>query len=91
MTSTPLLPPLNLLTERSLDDFRDKVLTLRNEIIRLRHIAHNTSGEMKEHYKYVIADHTWKLSQVIGNFWRESAHEITALELPSDPTLPATG
>ena len=91
MSSFPVLPPLNILTQRSLDEFRSKVLNMRDEIIRLHHIAHNTTGEMKEHYKFVIADHTYKLGKVIGDFWRESCAELGSLELKIDnPQLPAT-
>lgn len=91
--SFPRLPALNILTERSLDDVRERILTLRNEIIRLRHEEHKSTGEMKEHYKYVIADHCWKLGQCIGEFWRGACKEISELENPvqQEPRItPAT-
>jgi len=81
MNTFPQLPLLKFLSSTYIDEFRSRVLNLRDEIIRLRHMEHNTTGEMKEHYKYVIADHAWRLSQLIGEFWRESACEIGALEI----------
>ena len=51
----------------------------REEILSLRVKHHQATGEMKEHYKYVIDDHTWKLSKKIGEFWTEALKDCGAL------------
>lgn len=91
MSSYPILPPLDALTQSSLDEFRGTVLNMRDEIIRLHYVAHNTTGEMREHYKFVIADHVYKLEKYIGDYWRKSCAETAALGLKIETELlPAT-
>ena len=87
MSSFPQLPALDALTQRSLDEYIAHIISARDEIIRLRHMAHNASGEMKEHYKFVITDHIWSLTGYIGKFYHKAVAELGELELPQPGVL----
>ncbi len=78
------MPMWNTLTERNLDDLTIQIHALRQQITHLRMLAAQTTGEMRTHYKFVITDHVWRLTQLIGAFWRDASTEASTFELQDE-------